>query len=52
MDNQECRKLMEKFIKEHPELLNEDIGEYTFLMPICARPGHSYIKLVAVFCLS
>jgi cytosine deaminase len=27
MDNQECRKLMDKFIKEHPELWNEDIGE-------------------------
>lgn len=26
-DNQECRQLMEKFINEHPELWNEDIGE-------------------------
>ena len=26
-DNQECRLLMEKFIKEHPELWVEDIGE-------------------------
>jgi cytosine deaminase len=26
-DNQECRLLMEKFIKEHPELWFEDIGE-------------------------
>ena len=26
-DNQECRLLMEKFIKDHPELWVEDIGE-------------------------
>ena len=26
-DNQECRLLMEKFIKEHPELWVEDIGK-------------------------
>ncbi len=26
-DNQECRLLMESFIKEHPELWVEDIGE-------------------------
>jgi cytosine deaminase len=26
-DNQECRKLMEDFIKEYPELWNEDIGK-------------------------
>ncbi|MDA3791941.1 MAG: nucleoside deaminase [Desulfobacula sp.] len=26
-DNQECRQLMEKFIKSNPELWNEDIGE-------------------------
>ncbi len=26
-DNQECRLLMEKFIKEHPALWVEDIGE-------------------------
>ncbi len=28
-DNQECRQLMEKFINEHPELWNEDIGGHT-----------------------
>ncbi len=27
VDNQECVKLMEEFIEEHPELWNEDIGE-------------------------
>ena len=27
VDNQECRQLMERFIKSHPELWNEDIGE-------------------------
>lgn len=27
VDNQECRHLMEKFINQHPELWNEDIGE-------------------------
>ena len=27
VDNNECRQLMEAFIKEHPELWNEDIGE-------------------------
>lgn len=27
VDDQECRQLMEKFIKDHPELWNEDIGE-------------------------
>ena len=27
VDNQECRKLMETFIKNNPELWNEDIGE-------------------------
>lgn len=27
VDNLECRELMEAFIKEHPELWNEDIGE-------------------------
>src|SRR5436190_4254385 len=27
VDNQECRRLMEAFIKEHPEVWNEDIGE-------------------------
>ena len=27
VDNQECRQLMEKFINQHPELWNEDIGE-------------------------
>lgn len=26
-DNQECRQLMETFIKNNPELWNEDIGE-------------------------
>lgn len=26
-DNRECRQLMEKFINEHPELWNEDIGK-------------------------
>ena len=26
-DNQECRQLMENFIKTNPELWNEDIGE-------------------------
>lgn len=26
-DNQECRQLMESFIKANPELWNEDIGE-------------------------
>ena len=27
VDNAECRELMERFIREHPELWNEDIGE-------------------------
>jgi len=27
IDNQECRQLMETFIKNNPELWNEDIGE-------------------------
>lgn len=27
VDNQECRQLMETFIKKNPELWNEDIGE-------------------------
>ena len=27
VDNEECRKLMEKFIENNPELWNEDIGE-------------------------
>lgn len=27
VDNQECRLIMEKFINEHPEVWNEDIGE-------------------------
>ena len=27
IDNQECRQLMERFIKNNPELWNEDIGE-------------------------
>jgi cytosine deaminase len=27
VDNLECRQLMETFIKEHPDLWNEDIGE-------------------------
>lgn len=27
VDNQECRQLMERFIKSHPEIWNEDIGE-------------------------
>lgn len=27
VDNQECRQLMEMFIKKNPELWNEDIGE-------------------------
>ena len=27
IDNQECRQLMEAFIKNNPELWNEDIGE-------------------------
>src|SRR5207247_2727024 len=27
VDNQECRQLMQAFIKQHPELWNEDIGE-------------------------
>jgi cytosine deaminase len=26
-DDQECRKLMKKFIQKHPSLWNEDIGE-------------------------
>lgn len=26
LDNPECRQLMERFINEHPELWNEDIG--------------------------
>lgn len=26
-DNEECKKLMEHFIKDNPELWNEDIGE-------------------------
>lgn len=27
LDNQECRALMETFIRKHPEIWNEDIGE-------------------------
>jgi cytosine deaminase len=27
LDNQECRELLEKFIAQHPEIWNEDIGE-------------------------
>ena len=27
VDNQECRDLMTRFIQQHPELWNEDIGE-------------------------
>jgi cytosine deaminase len=27
LDNQECRQLMETFIKNNPELWHEDIGE-------------------------
>ena len=27
VDNNECRALMERFIREHPDLWNEDIGE-------------------------
>ena len=27
VDSQECKKLMKEFIKENPELWNEDIGE-------------------------
>ena len=27
VDNPECRRLMETFIKDHPELWNEDIGQ-------------------------
>ena len=27
IDNKECRQLMERFIKNNPELWNEDIGE-------------------------
>ena len=27
LDNQECKELMNTFIKDHPELWNEDIGE-------------------------
>lgn len=27
VDNEECRRLMEQFIEEHPGLWNEDIGE-------------------------
>jgi len=27
VDNEECRQLMEAFIRRHPELWNEDIGE-------------------------
>lgn len=27
LDNRECRQLMEKFIRDNPELWNEDIGE-------------------------
>ncbi len=27
VQDQECTALMEEFIKEHPELWNEDIGE-------------------------
>ena len=29
MDSGECRRLMEEFIAEHPEIWNEDIGEET-----------------------
>jgi creatinine deaminase len=27
VDNAECKRLMDEFIREHPELWNEDIGE-------------------------
>jgi len=27
LDNRECRELLEGFIREHPEIWNEDIGE-------------------------
>jgi len=27
MDNAECREMLEKFIAQHPEIWNEDIGE-------------------------
>lgn len=27
VDDHECRRLMERFVEEHPELWNEDIGE-------------------------
>ena len=27
LDNQDCRELLEGYIKEHPEIWNEDIGE-------------------------
>ena len=27
IDDEECRQLMEAFIREHPELWNEDIGK-------------------------
>ena len=27
LDNQECRALLESYIREHPEVWNEDIGE-------------------------
>jgi cytosine deaminase len=27
VDSEECRRLMEQFIQERPELWNEDIGE-------------------------
>jgi hypothetical protein len=27
MDSDECRKMLEGFIREHPEIWNEDIGE-------------------------
>lgn len=29
VDNAECRELMERFIAEHPQLWNEDIGDVT-----------------------
>jgi creatinine deaminase len=27
VDNEDCKRLMDEFIREHPELWNEDIGE-------------------------
>jgi len=29
VDNMDCIQLMEQFIREHPTLWNEDIGELT-----------------------